>query len=416
MTRVTVDPLAWLSKRLCEDGGDFVKDALEEFVQSLMHADAQSVCKAGYGAVDAERENHRNGYRDRRWDTRCGTLMLRIPKLRRGTYFPHWLLEPRRRSEEALMNAIAQAYVEGVSTRRVEDLIQALGVENISKSQVSAISKRLDKVVADFCNRPLANGPYRYVWVDALAIKVREGGRVANVACLIATGVNRDGRREILGTDLITEEDGAGWLSFLRGLVARGLSGVNLVTADAHQGIMKAVQGALPGASWQRCRTHFMRNLLCRVPKNAQEAVAALVRSIFAQPDSDTVHEFHGRVVQQLADKFPKASELLEEAGPDVLAFTAFPKEHWRQIWSNNPQERLNREIRRRTDVVGIFPGRESILRLVGAVLSELDDEWSIGRRYFSLESLGKIDQHQQSVALPCATTSKEKKKLKNAA
>ncbi len=275
--------------------------------------------------------------------------------------------------------------MQGVSTRKVEDLVQALGIERMSKSQVSELAKELDGVVRAFRERPL-DGKFRYVWLDALFFKCREGGRVANVAGLVAVGVNDDGRREVLGLDVVTSEDGAGWLAFLRSLKARGLKGVELVISDAHAGLRDAINAVFRGASWQRCRTHFMRNLLTLVPKAMHGVVGSLVRSIFAQPDVDGVRAQHGRIVEQLMPRFPKAAELLASCAEDLLAFTAFPKEHWRQIWSNNPQERLNREIRRRSDVVGIFPNRASLVRLVGAVLCELDDDWAVVRRYMTLE------------------------------
>ena len=285
---------------------------------------------------------------------------------------------------------VAECYVRGVSTRRVEGLVQTLGIQSLSKSQVSELARILDSEVAAFRARPLDAGPYPYVWVDALAVKCRETGRIVNVAGVVATGVNADGHREILGVDVLTSEDGAGWTAFLRDLVARGLAGVELVISDAHAGLREAIAAVLAGASWQRCRTHFIRNLLCRVPKSAQGLVATLVRSIFAQPDAASSHAQHARVVEQLQDRFPAAAELLADAAGDLLAFTGFPKEHWRQIWSNNPQERLNKELRRRTDVVGIFPNREAVIRLVGAVLAEQHDEWAVARRYLSAESLAK--------------------------
>ena len=285
---------------------------------------------------------------------------------------------------------IAQCYVEGVSTRRVDDIVRSMGIDGISKSQVSELAKSLDEKVNAFRNRPLDAGPYTYVWVDALTQKVREGGRIVNVVAVVATGVNVEGYREILGVDVFTSEDGAGWTAFLRGLVARGLSGVQLVISDAHEGLKGAIAAVLVGAGWQRCRTHFMRNLLTRVPKSAQAMVATLVRSIFEQPDAETTWAQHARVVEQLAERFPDAAAMLTDAAHDVLAFTAFPKEHWRQIRSNNPQERLNKEIRRRTDVVGIFPNRTAMIRLVGAVLAEQHDEWAVARRYMSAELLTK--------------------------
>jgi putative transposase len=334
--------------------------------------------------------NRRNGYRRRTWDTRTGTIDLQLPKLREGSYFPDWLLEPRRRAERAFVQVVAECYVRGVSTRRVEGLVAHLGIERISKSRVSEMARELDSAVEAFRTRPLDGAPYTYVWLDALTQKVREGGRIANVAVVVATGVNTAGNREILGLDLHTFEDGAGWTAFLRGLVARGLAGVRLVISDAHSGLVDAIASTLPGASWQRCRTHFLRNLLTRVPKSAGPFVAALVRSIFAQPDADAVRAQFARVVEQLGERFPAAAEMLEEADADILAFSSFPQPHWRQVWSNNPQERLNKEIRRRTDVVGIFPDRLSVIRLVGMVLAEQHDEWAVARRYMSTESLAK--------------------------
>jgi transposase-like protein len=355
-----------------------------------MGADADALCGADYGERSPERVNRRNGYRERAWDTRAGTIALAVPKLREGTYFPEWLLEPRRRAERAFVQVVAECYVRGVSTRRVEGLVAQLGIERISKSRVSQMAKQLDEAVEAFRTRPLDGGPYTYVWLDALTQKVREGGRIMNVVALVATGVNAAGFREILGLDLVTSEDGAGWLAFVRSLVARGLSGVRLVISDAHPGLVDAIASTLPGSGWQRCRTHFLRNLLAKVPKSAGPFVATLVRSIFAQPDAEAVSAQFARVVSQLADRFPAAAEMLADAGPDILAFTAFPQTQWKQIWSNNPQERLNKEIRRRTDVVGIFPNREAAIRLVGMVLAEQHDEWQVVRRYMSAESLAK--------------------------
>jgi putative transposase len=285
---------------------------------------------------------------------------------------------------------VATAYLLGVSTRRVERLAEQLGVKSLSRSQVSQMATHLDAQVAAFRERPLDAGPYTFVWVDALTVKVREDGRVVNVHALVATGVNADGHREILGLDVASAEDGAGWLAFLRGLVARGLSGVALVISDAHPGLVAAIGSALPGAAWQRCRTHYLRNLLTRVPKSAQPHVATQVRTIFDQADADAVAAQYDRVVDALEAKYQQAAEHLEAARAELLAFTAYPREIWRQIWSNNPQERLNKEIRRRTDVVGIFPGRDALIRLVGAVLAEQSDEWTEGRRYMGLELLAK--------------------------
>jgi transposase-like protein len=288
----------------------------------------------------------------------------------------------------ALASVVATSYLLGVSTRRVEKLAEQLGVTKLSKSQVSVLARELDEMVADFRGRPLDGGPYTFCWIDALTQKVREGGRTVTVHALIATGVNADGHREILGVDVVSAEDGAGWLAFLRGLVARGLSGVKLVVSDCHAGLRDAIASTLPGASWQRCRTHYHRNLITRVPKSAQPWVATLVRTIFEQPDRDAVFAQHRQVVEALEAKFPAAAEHLDEAREDILAFAAFPKAVWKQVWSNNPQERLNKEIRRRTDVVGIFPDRTAIIRLVGAVLAEQNDEWTEQRRYMGTEIL----------------------------
>jgi len=381
-----MDVSGWLRKELEEAHPDLLRTMVKEFAEALMSADADAVCGAGYGERSPERVNRRNGYRERDWDTRVGSIELALPKLREGSYFPDWLLQPRRRAEQAFVSVIADAYLAGVSTRRVEKLVQQLGVERMSKSQVSRLAKSLDQIVEDFRTRPLDGAPYAYVTLDALVVKCREGGRTVNVCVVHAVGVNRDGLRESLGLDVVTSEDGAAWLAFMRGLVARGLSGVKLVSSDAHPGLVDAIAATLPGAAWQRCRTHFMRNLLTRVPKSAQGFVATMVRTIFAQPDAATVHEQHHRIVDQLATRFPEAAALLEEAVTDLLAFTGFPKEHWRQLWSNNSLERLNKEIRRRTDVVGIFPDRASIVRLVGAVLAEQNDEWAVARRYMSAD------------------------------
>ena len=390
MVEVTMNGLEEMRKLIEEGDIDLLRTMVKRMAEALMDAEVDALCGAAHGERHPERVNRRNGYRERSWDTRTGTIELALPKLRAGSYFPDWLLAPRKRSEQALVAAIADAYLAGVSTRRVDKLVRTLGIEGISKSEVSRLVASLDEVVEAYRSRPLS-GVYPFLSLDALVVKVREGGRICNVAAVHAVGVSADGRRESLGIDLITSEDGAGWTAFLRGLVARGLTGVMLVTSDAHQGLVDAIAATLPGASWQRCRTHFMRNLLTRVPKAAQPAVATMVRSIFAQPDAASVREQHARVTAQLAERFPAAAELLDEAGVDVLAFTAVPKEVWRQVWSNNPLERLNREIRRRTDVVGIFPNRDAAMRLVGAVLAEQDDEWAdTGRRYMSLEAIAK--------------------------
>ena len=408
MVDSTMDVSGWLRKQLEEASPDLLRAMVKEFAEALMSADADAVCGAGYGERTPERVNRRNGYRERDWDTRVGSIELAVPKLREGSYFPDWLLQPRRRAEQAFVSVIADAYLAGVSTRRVEKLVQQLGVERMSKSQVSRLAQSLDGIVEDFRTRPLDGGPYAYVTLDALVVKCREGGRTVNVCVVHAVGVNRDGFRESLGLDVVTSEDGAAWLAFIRGLVARGLAGVKLVSSDAHPGLVDAIAATLPGACWQRCRTHFMRNLLTRVPKSAQGFVATMVRTIFAQPDAATVREQYGRIVTQLEARFPEAAALLDEAEPELLAFTGFPKEHWRQLWSNNSLERLNKEIRRRTDVIGIFPNRPSIIRLVGAVLAEQNDEWAVARRYMSVDSIAKAvtppaDEPEEVIAIAAA-------------
>ncbi len=393
MTTPTMDVLDIIRNPMEDRDIDFLRASLQVLLQDVMHADVSRQIGAERHEHTPERTAYRNGYRPRRWDTRVGTLDLRIPKLRQGSYLPAFL-EPRRRSEQALLAVIQQAYVEGVSTRRVEDLVQTLGCDGISKSEVSRICAALDTQVQAFRERPLDQGPYPYVWLDALTQKVREGGRVVNVAVVVATAVNGQGRREVLGLDCGASEDGAFWIAFLRSLRARGLSGVQLVISDAHQGLRDAIAAVFTGAAWQRCRTHFARNLLSRVPKSAQPFVATLVRSIFDQPSAEHVRLQHARVVEQLAPRFPDAARMLADAAEEVLAFTGFPQPHWRQIRSNNPQERLNLEIRRRTDVVGLFPNRAAVVRLVGAVLAEQHDEWLVGRRYLAEESLRLIPAH----------------------
>ena len=386
-----IDPAGWLGKYLedPEADTDLPRAMLKSFAEAVMSAQASLQCGAGYGERSAERENSRNGYRTRPWDTRVGTVELSVPKLRRGVYSPEFLLTPRRRAEQALVAVICQAYVEGVSTRRVDDLVQAMGIEGISKSQVSRIAGELDALVAEFLSRPLDAGPYKYLWVDALTQRVREGGRVVNVSVVIATVVGAEGRREIAGIDVVTSEDTASWTEFLRCLVERGLTGVELVISDAHGGIKAAIASVFAGAAWQRCRTHFMANLASRVPKSSWPMVATLVRSIFEQPDRDATWAQLETVVDKLTGTgFADAAAFVLDAAEDILAFTAFPVEHWPKIRSNNPQERLNKEIRRRTDVVGIFPNRAAVIRLVGAILAEQNDEWAITKRYMRAESL----------------------------
>jgi putative transposase len=386
----SIDPARFLHDQLATASPDLLRAMLTTFINTLMSAEADAVCGAAYGEPSPDRVNIRNGYRHREFDTRAGTLDVAIPKLRSGSYFPDWLLERRRRAERALTTVVATCYLLGVSTRRMEKLVESLGITRLSKSQVSTMAAELDAQVADFRSRPLDQGPYTFVAADALVLKVREGGRVVNVHALLATGVNGDGHREILGLQVTSAEDGAGWLGFFRDLTARGLSGVKLVTSDAHQGLVAAIGATLPGASWQRCRTHYAANLMAATPKASWPWVRALLHSVYDQPDATSVHAQFDRVLDAVAEKLPKVAEHLDAARADVLAFTGFPKEIWRQIWSNNPSERLNREIRRRTDVVGIFPDRDALIRLVGAVLAEQHDEWAEGRRYLGLDVLAR--------------------------
>jgi putative transposase len=386
----SIDPAQFLHEHLSNASPDLLRSLLTTFINTLMSAEADAVCGATYGQTSPERTNTRNGYRHREFDTRAGTLDVAIPKLRSGSYFPDWLLERRRRAERALTTVVATCYLLGVSTRRMEKLVETLGITRLSKSQVSVMATELDDAVEAFRTRPIDQGPYTFLAADALVLKVREGGRVVNVHALLAVGVNSDGHREILGLHVTSSEDGAGWLGFFRDLTARGLTGVALVTSDAHRGLVDAIGATLPGASWQRCRTHYAANLMSATPKSSWPWVRALLHSVYDQPDSASVHAQFDRVLDALGEKLPKVAAHLDSARADVLAFTAFPKEVWRQIWSNNPQERLNREIRRRTDVVGIFPDRTALIRLVGAVLAEQHDEWTEGRRYLGLDVLAR--------------------------
>ncbi|GMA18621.1 IS256 family transposase [Arsenicicoccus piscis] len=392
MTAVpSIDPARFLDEQLSQASPDLMRELLTTFVNALLSAQADAVCGAGYNERSPERVNSRNGYRHRDLDTRVGTLDVAVPKLRQSSLYPEWLLERRKRAERALTSVVATCYLLGVSTRRMDKLVATLGITGLSKSQVSVMAKELDEQVEQFRTRRLEEaGPFTFVAADALVLKVREGGRVVPVHVLVATGVNAGGHREILGVQVTTSEDGAGWLAFFRDLTARGLAGVKLVTSDAHAGLVSAIAATIPGAAWQRCRTHYAANLMSATPKSSWPWVKALLHSIYDQPDADAVHAQFDRVVDALAEKLPDVAEHLEDARADILAFTPFPKEVWRQIWSNNPNERLNREIRRRTDVVGIFPDRASIIRLVGAVLAEQHDEWAEGRRYLGLDVLAR--------------------------
>ncbi len=351
----SIDMSGWLSEQLAQASPDLLREMLTTFAEAL---------RAGTGGVGA-------GWREE-------------------SYIPDWLLERRRRAEAALVTVVATSYLLGVSTRRMEKLVETLGITRLSKSQVSVMAKDLDAQVQAFRTRPLDAGPYTFLAADALVLKVREGGRTINVHALVAVGVNSEGYREILGLQVSSAEDGAGWLAFFRDLTARGLSGVALVTSDAHRGLIEAIGATLPGASWQRCRTHYAANLMSATPKSAWGWVKALLHSVYDQPDTASGHAQFDRVLEALGDKLPGVAEHLDAARADILAFTGFQKAIWRQIWSKNPQERLNREIRRRTDVVGIFPDRDALIRLVGAVLAEQHDEWTEMRRYIGLEVLAK--------------------------
>ena len=374
---------------------DFLREALRVLTQELIELEVSRQIGAERHERSAERVTYRNGYRERAWDTRVGTIDLRIPKLRKGSYFPS-LLEPRRRAEKALVAVIQEAYIHGVSTRKVDELVQALGMTGISKSQVSRLCSELDDMVEEFRNRPLSSR-YPYLWLDAKYIKVREGGRVLSMALVVAVGVTETSEREVLGLDVGLTEDGPFWTAFLRSLVRRGLKDVLLVISDAHEGLKEAIRRVFGGSSWQRCRVHFMRNVLSQVPKSAQQMVAALVRTIFAQPDKPSAHAQLADVADSLEHRFPKAADMLRDAEEDILAYMAFPSEHWRQLHSTNPLERLMREIGRRTDVVGIFPNRASLIRLAGAVLMEQQDEWiAATRRYFSQESMNKLYRSEE--------------------
>lgn len=398
-----------LSELMCKAGvtepQDFVRKALETTARMLMEMEVLQLTGASLNERSEDRQVQRNGYRPRRWDTRVGSVELQIPKLRQGSYFPS-ILEPRRRAERALVSVIQEAYVKGVSTRKVDDLVQAMGLEGVDKSMVSRLCQELDGLVEQFRTRPL-DGRWIYVWLDATYLKIREDGRVRNMAMVVAVGVNDEGKREVLGLDLGPAEDEAFWTVFLRSLVARGLAGVQLVTSDCHLGLKKSIKAILHGATWQRCRVHFMRNILSHVPKSAQQMVAATVRTIFNQTDPEAARAQVTTVADSLEKRFPRVSALLLDSAEDILAFLAFPEEHARQIYSTNPLERLNKEIKRRTDVVGIFPNRASAIRLVGALLMEQSDEWAVARRYLTQSSLDKVPDGSQKPRELEGTTTK---------
>lgn len=376
------------------DGGvDLVRELAQWLAQELIEAEATEVIGAGPYERAEGRVAERNGHRSRTLTTKAGDLQLAIPKLRKGSFFPS-ILEPRRRIDQALYAVVMEAYVSGVSTRSVDALVQSMGAAaGISKSEVSRICAGLDERVAAFRNRTLGHTEFPYVYLDAIYVHVRDDalGQVVSRAVVVATGVTAQGGREVLGVDVGDSEAETFWTAFLRSLKQRGLGGVRLVISDAHEGLRAAIRKTLQGSSWQRCRVHYVRNLLAPVPKAHQEMVAAAFRSIFALTTPTDVEARWDEVAVMLTDRFPKAAALMDGAKTDVLAFTAFPRAHWRQIWSNNPLERLNKEIRRRTAVVGIFPNDPAVIRLVGAVLADQHDEWVIARRYFSEASMTKL-------------------------
>jgi putative transposase len=387
--------------RKADAGEDFLRDGVRVLAQALMELEVEQQLGAARHERTPERTGQRNGYRDRVWDTRVGTLDLRVPRVRDGGFVPS-LLEPRTRAERALVAVVQEAYVVGVSTRRVDGLVKSLGLDGLSKSQVSRLCADLDTEVARFRTRPLT-AAYPYLWLDATFVKARVDGRVSSQAVVIAVGVTTDGVREVLGLDVGPSEDGAFWLGFLRDLVARGLHSVRLVTSDAHEGLRQAIGAVLHGTSWQRCRVHFVRNALALVPKSAQQLVAASIRTAFAEPTPDLAQQRWRQVADGFRDRWPRLADLLDDAEADVLAYRAFPTAHWRQVWSTNPLERLNKELKRRTDVVGIFPNQAAVLRLVGAVLAEQHDEWQVGRKYFSAESLAQRPAREPAALPPPA-------------
>jgi transposase-like protein len=379
-------PLVELLQKVGE--GDFLRSVAEAVLQLLMEADAEGLIGAGRHERSPERLNYRNGYRDRTLDTRLGSLQLRIPKLRQGSYFPAFL-EPRKVSEKALVAVIQEAWIGGVSTRRVDDLVQAMGLSGISKSTVSKLCKDIDERVNGFLDRPL-EGEWPYLWLDATYLKVREGGRIVSVAAIIAVAVSTEGKREIVGLGLGPSEAETFWSAFLKGLLRRGLRGVKLVISDAHEGLKHAI-GKVLGATWQRCRVHWMRNALAHVPKGQHTMVAAALRQAFLQPDQEAARQAWRQLADQLRPRWPKLSGLMDDSEHDVLAYMAFPAQHRAKLHSTNPLERLNKEVKRRADVVGIFPGESSITRLIGAVLLEANDEWQLQHRYMQLEAMAEL-------------------------
>ncbi len=390
---MTTKPTMALAE-LTEKGADadLLQRMIQFVAQRMMDMDAESLCAAAYGERSPDRQNSRNGYRERVWETRAGTVDLKIPKLRKGSYFPGFL-EPRRTAEKALAAVIQEAYVQGVSTRSVDDLVRAMGMSGISKSQVSRLCAEIDERVHAFLERPI-EGDWPYLWIDATYVKVREAGRIVSVAVIIATAVNTDGMREVLGMGIGASEAEPFWSGFLRSLTRRGLRGVKLVISDAHLGLRAAIAKVLK-ASWQRCRVHFLRNALAHAGKGQRQMVLALINTVFAQESQEAAIAQWRAVADQVRGKFPKLAVLMDDAESDVLAFMSFPKAHRTQIHSTNPLERLNAEIKRRTDVVGIFPNEPAIMRLVGALLLEQNDEWQLQRRYMQLEGLQLLADNQ---------------------
>ena len=375
---------------------DFLCEMISFAAERLMALEVDGICGAGHGERNAARSNHRNGYRERAWETRAGAITLPIPKLRKGSYLP-FFLEPRRTAEKALVAVIQEAYIQGISTRSVDDLVKAMGMSGISKSRVSRLCADIDERVKAFLDRPL-EGDWPYLWLDATYIKTRQGGRIVSVAAIVAVAVNAQGRREVLGLAIGPSEAETFWTDFLRALTRRGLRGVKLVISDAHEGL-KAAAAKVLGATWQRCRVHFMRNALAHVSKGQRLMVAAAIRTAFVQEDHQAAVAQWRQIVDSLVRRFPKLAAMMGDAEQDVLAFMAFPKDHWRQIHSTNPLERVNKEIKRRTNVVGIFPNEAAIIRLVGAIITEQNDEWAVSRRYMTLETLARLGHHVDSSA-----------------
>jgi transposase-like protein len=394
---MTDDRMALLELIEKSADADLVREMLGFAAERLMEAEVRARTGAAHGERDPARLAQRNGYRARAWDTRVGRIGLEIPRLRRGSYFPSFL-EPRRTAEKALTAVIQEAYIQGVSTRAVDDLVRALGGSGVSKSEVSRLVEEIDGRVNAFLARPI-EGQWPYLWIDATYVKAREGGRIVSAATIVAVGVNTDGRREVLGVATGASEAEVFWKGFLRSLADRGLRGVRLVVADDHKGL-RAAAAKVFHAGLQRCRVHWMRSALAHVPAKQRPAVVAMLKTIFAQETAADARMQWNGVADALRERAPRLAELMDEAREDVLAYTAFPREHWPQIASTNPIERLNGEIKRRTDVVGIFPNAEAIVRLVGALMLEQNDEWAVGRRYMTLEGLAAFSDAPQ-VRLP---------------